>query len=146
MNKPMRLPGVKLEKTGIDQRIAARLRAARIERRLTMNQVASHIGFSYQQLQKYEKGTNRITAALLTRLARHYGRPIDWFYDDQAAVIDQPDLGARFLATATGREMATAWLAISSQDDRYAILLLARRLAERPPLAEKPLAVAEAAE
>ena len=53
--------------------IGARLRAARVVAGLSQEKLANAIGVSFQQLQKYEKGGNRISAAQLVRVARGLG-------------------------------------------------------------------------
>jgi transcriptional regulator with XRE-family HTH domain len=55
--------------TDIDVVIGARIRAVRLERGLSQSDVANAIGITFQQLQKYETGKNRIAAATLAALA-----------------------------------------------------------------------------
>ena len=68
--------------TKIDLHVAKRLRAARLQRGVSQESAGQAIGVSFQQMQKYEKGTNRITAAKLFQLATLYDLPIQWFFDD----------------------------------------------------------------
>lgn len=63
-----------------DRAIAARVKEARIAAGLTQAQLAGRIGVSFQQLQKYEKATNRVTAGVLEVIAQAAGRPVAWFY------------------------------------------------------------------
>ena len=44
--------------------------------------VARQLGLSFQQIQKYEKGANRISAGRLYRLSKLFGVPVSFFYDD----------------------------------------------------------------
>ncbi|UIN33991.1 helix-turn-helix domain-containing protein [Methylobacterium oryzae] len=67
--------------TDVDVRIGARISAARIRARLTQRTVAAEIGVSAAQLQKYEKGTNRISAIALSIIAKLTGAPIASFFD-----------------------------------------------------------------
>jgi transcriptional regulator with XRE-family HTH domain len=64
--------------------IAARLLALRQLRNVTQMELATHIGVSYQQLQKYERGRNRISPAMLQRCAAYLGVPIDYFFSEHA--------------------------------------------------------------
>lgn len=66
----------------IDIQVAKRLRAARIQSGFSQEHAAETLGVTFQQIQKYEKGTNRITAAKLFQLARLYEKPIQWFFED----------------------------------------------------------------
>ncbi|MDP4005110.1 helix-turn-helix domain-containing protein [Methylobacterium sp. NEAU K] len=67
--------------TAVDVRIGERISAARIRARLTQRTVAAAIGISTAQLQKYEKGTNRIIAIALSIVAQQTGTPIEYFFD-----------------------------------------------------------------
>ncbi|MBL8537073.1 MAG: helix-turn-helix transcriptional regulator [Hyphomonadaceae bacterium] len=55
--------------TEIDAGIGARIRAPRNALKLPLQYVAGLVGVTYQQLQKYESGDNRISAAMLTKIA-----------------------------------------------------------------------------
>jgi transcriptional regulator with XRE-family HTH domain len=55
--------------TEIDAVIGARIRAVRLERGFSQSEVANAIGITFQQLQKYETGKNRIAAATLAALS-----------------------------------------------------------------------------
>jgi transcriptional regulator with XRE-family HTH domain len=70
----------------IDREIAKRLRLARIAAGLSQENAASHVGVTFQQVQKYENGTNRVSAGSLALLAQAYGRPVAWFFED--GVVD----------------------------------------------------------
>jgi transcriptional regulator with XRE-family HTH domain len=67
--------------TDVDVRIGGRISAARIRARLTQRTVAAEIGVSAAQLQKYEKGTNRISGVALSIVAKLTGAPIASFFD-----------------------------------------------------------------
>lgn len=66
--------------------IAARLLGLRQLRNITQTELATHIGVSYQQLQKYERGRNRISPAMLQRCATYLGAPIDYFFSEHARI------------------------------------------------------------
>lgn len=57
----------------MDQAIGEELRIVRRERRLTQKQLADQIGLTFQQIQKYEKGVNRISISCACRLAPALG-------------------------------------------------------------------------
>lgn len=113
-----------------DRLLGARIRAARIERSLSQQQIGERLAVSFQQIQKYEKGMNRVSAGRLIQFANHYGRPVEWFLSDLAAAnASEPDLGTRVLATAAGRELLEAFLAIDDAESRSALVQMARKLA-----------------
>jgi transcriptional regulator with XRE-family HTH domain len=83
----------------IDRDIAKRLRLARIAAGVTQAAAADHVGVTFQQLQKYETGANRVSAGSLALLAQAYGRPVGWFFEDGAIDI-RPEITARPVARA----------------------------------------------
>lgn len=64
-----------------DKHVAARLRAARVEAGRTQSQVAEALGVTFQQVQKYEKGTNRIASGTLYELSLVLEKPVQFFFD-----------------------------------------------------------------
>jgi len=66
----------------IREAIGKRLRALRLLNGKTQQEIASTIGLSAQQWQKYEKGINTISSTRLYLLAIETGRPITDFYDE----------------------------------------------------------------
>ena len=68
------------ELTELDVRIGERLRMIRKENGLSLMDVGARLNLAYQQVQKYENGTNRISASMLYRLAALYKRPVDYFF------------------------------------------------------------------
>jgi len=68
----------------IDLHLGRRLRRRRRLLGLTQQQLASAVGIRFQQIQKYECGANRISAARLWQLAEALEIPIGYFYDGLA--------------------------------------------------------------
>jgi transcriptional regulator with XRE-family HTH domain len=64
-----------------DHHVSERLRAKRKESRLSQTDVAQAVGITFQQVQKYENGTNRISAGRLWQLARYFKVPIEYFFE-----------------------------------------------------------------
>lgn len=77
--------------TETDFWIGRNLRAMRENASLTQQQLATAIGVSFQQLQKYENGKNRLPASRLYELSRILDTPLDSFFT--GAGQDAPDLG-----------------------------------------------------
>lgn len=65
----------------IRRHIAAQLQTARCARRMSQDQLAAQIGVTFQQVQKYEKGSNRIAAERLFRIAAILQVPVSFFFD-----------------------------------------------------------------
>ncbi len=66
--KKQRRPGVRATSLA-DRQIGARIRARRLELHMAQAELAHAIGVTFQQVQKYEKGVNRVAAATLMRIA-----------------------------------------------------------------------------
>ncbi|MBV9509522.1 MAG: helix-turn-helix transcriptional regulator [Caulobacteraceae bacterium] len=80
----------------IDLHLGKRLRRRRRLLGLTQQQLADAVGVRFQQIQKYECGANRISAARLWRLSEALEVPVGYFYDGLAAVSEARDtLGER---------------------------------------------------
>lgn len=67
--------------TDIDLHLGRRLRRRRRLLGLTQQQLANQVGIRFQQIQKYECGANRISAARLWQLAEALESPVSYFYD-----------------------------------------------------------------
>ena len=65
----------------IDALVGQRIKARRQSLRLTQTQLAERIGVTFQQVQKYENGSNRVSAARLWQVADVFGVPITYFFE-----------------------------------------------------------------
>ena len=66
----------------IDQIIGNRIYSLRIENGFARHQLAKAIGVTHQQLQKYEKGSNRISVGRLVLIAKALNKNVSYFYED----------------------------------------------------------------
>ncbi|WP_330168086.1 helix-turn-helix transcriptional regulator [Bartonella grahamii] len=66
----------------IDFSIGKRIRHRRIAMGLSQKELGTHLGVSFQQIQKYEKGLNRVSAKCLLEIAQKLEVPISFFYAD----------------------------------------------------------------
>ena len=74
--------------SGIDRIVGQRLRWRRRELRLTQEQLGEKLGLTFQQVQKYEKGVNRISAGRLFEMAAVLAIPITYFYEGIEELLD----------------------------------------------------------
>ena len=78
----------------VDAHVGRRIRTARVSAGITQIAAGEALGLSFQQIQKYESGYNRISASRLYELARLTAKPIQWFFegaeDDYPEVHDEP--------------------------------------------------------
>lgn len=109
----------------IDVAVGARVRLRREELGLTQSHLASAIGLTFQQVQKYEKGTNRISASKLLQIATY-------LQTTGAALLGEGDAaGSAPVGTAEtpdSAEMLRAFQAITSPEHRRGLITMARAL------------------
>ena len=74
----------------IDIHVGSRVRLRRILLGLSQSALAGQMGLSFQQVQKYEKGSNRVSASMLHYLANALDVPIGYFFDDMPEDIPNP--------------------------------------------------------
>lgn len=91
-----------------DRYIGERIREARIAAGISQEDLADMIGTSYQQVQKYETGRNRVNGARFDRLCTALNRPLTFFFPIQGSERSVPALSA-FLASKEARRIAEAW-------------------------------------
>jgi transcriptional regulator with XRE-family HTH domain len=111
----------------------------RILRGMSQSMLGAHLGITFQQVQKYEKGTNRISASKLQRIAEVLGVTPAFFFEGGVARADgspaSPDEAtatevASFIATVEGVRLNEAFARISSPKTRSKIVALVAALAE----------------
>lgn len=81
-----------------DVAVGQRIRAFRKEANLSQTKLANLIGVTFQQVQKYERGTNRVGAGRLTQIASALDVPIMAFFDGLARPVDKRRLKVERLA------------------------------------------------
>lgn len=77
---------LKRKTSSIDMHLGAKLRDARTFRHLSQTDLGDHLGLSFQQIQKYEEGDNRIAAATLHLFAKVLGIKPEWFFEGLDAI------------------------------------------------------------
>ena len=87
--------------------LGKKLRMRRLSLGLTQTKVANAISVTFQQIQKYEKGTNGVSSSRLIQLSNFLKVPITYFYEDyagsQATTDSTEDLNYSFLIKTFGR-------------------------------------------
>lgn len=108
----------------VDQHVALRLIAARKAAGKTQTQAGDALDLTFQQVQKYERGTNRIAPSRLAVLAALYGKPIAWFFEGAPGpeAIEGRDLGSELIGTLYGAELARTFMAIPDKAMRRVVL------------------------
>lgn len=75
--------------TPIDQLVGSRIRLRRVALGMSQEMLGEHLGVTFQQVQKYEKGINRVGASRLQRISEVLNAPISFFFEGAPGAIDQ---------------------------------------------------------
>jgi transcriptional regulator with XRE-family HTH domain len=125
----------------IDVHVGGRVRFRRMLLGMSQEKLGEKLGLTFQQVQKYEKGINRIGASRLFDLAQVLGVPVQFFYEEAPAseppaevplgFAEKPAENAivQFLRSRDGLELNKAFVRISDAKARRAIVDLVRSLA-----------------
>ncbi len=116
----------------IDQHVGERIRLRRTERGLTQEQLAEALDVSYQQIQKYETGANRISAGRIYEISRTLGVEVGYFFEgldgDQEPATMPLEHGGRQRAAI---ELVRKFAQIRDPEVRAAIAGLVKTIVER---------------
>lgn len=119
--------------TRIDKLVGQRVRARRIELEMSQPALAEHAGVTFQQLQKYENGKNRISAGRLNEIAKALGTTIQFLYDgvNETAARAVADDAVEFKGKRVSDEdeLLKAFRQIKDETARSAIIAAAKRQA-----------------
>lgn len=122
----------------VDIHVGARVRMRRKFLGLSQQDLAETIDLTFQQVQKYERGFNRISASKLYEISRTLKAPIQYFFEGYGGheVADgfsesmSEQMVHGFLMTSEGIELASAFPRIGNERQRRRIVELVRSLAE----------------
>ena len=122
----------------VDIHVGARIRMRRRFLGLTQQQLAEHLGLTFQQVQKYERGANRVSASKLYEIARALQTPVPYFFEgltESGQTGTDEARGAElsireFLLTSEGQELASLYPQIQHARLRRQVLELVRTIAE----------------
>jgi transcriptional regulator with XRE-family HTH domain len=113
----------------IDVAVGARIRARRLELGMSQTKLAKALGLTFQQVQKYERGDNRVSASTLVRTASALGVATAALLGEGEPATVRPVFHQ--LATPGALDLIDAYARIEEADVRRALLTLARTLAKR---------------
>lgn len=108
--------------------IGARMRTRRRQLGLSQTDLAERLGVSFQQVQKYERGANRVAASTLLTAAQVLGTSISWLVGEEVSGRDDDEDVFRALARPGALEVLQAFNAISDPKIRAALLALAKEM------------------
>lgn len=125
----------------IDAHVGSRVRLRRITLNISQEQLGEALGLTFQQIQKYEKGQNRIGAGRLYKISHILSVPVEFFYEGlpvagQSSPNDRAAMRSaeiqQFLASAEGHALSHAFLKIPDNATRRRIVDLVNTIAQEP--------------
>jgi transcriptional regulator with XRE-family HTH domain len=123
----------------VDPQIGNRVKLRRMLIGMSQERLGELLGLTFQQVQKYEKGVNRIGGGRLWDISRILGVKIDYFYEDVSANATGPrgfsenDASSpvmEFLSTGEGLQLSVSFMRIKDAKVRKRVLDLVKSLSE----------------
>ena len=115
----------------VDAYVGSRVRIRRRQLGLSQEKLGKAIGISFQQVQKYEKGVNRIGASRLLDIAECLDVPISFFFPESEAGSSSLDSTAQLGVTPEAMEFVQLFAKITDPDLRKKIVSLVRVMSEQ---------------
>jgi transcriptional regulator with XRE-family HTH domain len=121
-----------------DTHVGKRLRMRRLTLGLSQTKIADALGLTFQQVQKYEKGANRIGASRLRHLSQILQVSEEFFFEgapeargqhDAQTDAPSPQYVSDYLATSDGLQLTKAFMQISNAKLRRSIVNLVEQIA-----------------
>jgi transcriptional regulator with XRE-family HTH domain len=124
----------------VDTHVGSRVRLRRTMLGMSQEKLGEALGITFQQIQKYEKGSNRIGASRLQRITEVLNVPVSFFFEDVPGAAagkpgglsepSGPDYVVDFLSTSEGLQLNRAFVKISDPKVRRRIIDLVRSLGD----------------
>ena len=124
----------------IDKHVGSRVRMRRMMLAMSQEKLGDALGLTFQQVQKYEKGTNRIGASRLQQISHILQVPVSFFFDGAPVIAGMPRAEgvseapspayvSDFLATSDGLALTKAFMRIDDSKLRRRIVDLVEQIA-----------------
>lgn len=117
--------------TGVDKQLGERVRQRRLELGISQEKLADVLGVTFQQVQKYEKGVNRIAASRLLAISKALDTRVSWLMNDSGEATARAKGDKRLavmLDTDEGLELIEMFTGIASKATRRKVVDLVRVL------------------
>jgi transcriptional regulator with XRE-family HTH domain len=126
----------------IDVHVGNRVRMRRMLIGMSQEKLGDQLGLTFQQVQKYEKGSNRVSASRLFQMAQILGVNVQFFYDDMPGSVSgnlstgfaenkNGELIMDLISSAEGLQLNQAFIEIKDADVRRRIIDLVKALGHR---------------
>jgi transcriptional regulator with XRE-family HTH domain len=121
----------------IDKHVGSRVRLRRMMLGMSQTKLGDGLGLTFQQVQKYEKGTNRMGASRLQHISHLLQVPVPFFFEGAPHLSGQPGFGTApspayvsdYLATTDGLALTKAFMRIKELSLRRRIVALVEEIA-----------------
>jgi transcriptional regulator with XRE-family HTH domain len=122
----------------VDKHVGSRVRMRRVMLGMSQEKLGRALGITFQQVQKYEKGTNRIGASRLQHIARVLQVPVAFFFEDVPSAQERPGEAmdapspayvSEFLTSSDGLSLARAFMRLDEPKLRRRIVDLVEAIA-----------------
>ncbi len=125
----------------IDAHVWGRVKLRRGLLSMSQTALANKLGITFQQVQKYEKGANRIGASRLYQISEILNVPVEFFFKDVSDVAGGSGRGLRestelythfdaFVRSSVGIDLCKSYVAIENPEVRKQVLLLVKSLSK----------------
>jgi transcriptional regulator with XRE-family HTH domain len=114
----------------VEKHVGTRVRLRRTMLEMRMETLAKELNLTFQQVRKYETGTNRIAASRLQQISRILEVPVTFFFEDAPGSASVPITNVTaaslntFLISSEGKALVKAFSRIESRKLRYSIVQL----------------------
>lgn len=114
----------------IDKLVGAKIRARRMEKKMSQSDLGIACGVTFQQIQKYEKGVNRVGASRLTQMGKALDCTAAFFLPTNSGGINYKDTADMTLAISNkdAQQMTMAFVKIRSKKVRWALTELVKAI------------------
>jgi len=121
----------------VDKRVGARIRMRRLMLQMSQIQLGDALGLSFQQVQKYERGSNRVGASRLQHIAAILQVPVSFFFEEvpinrsepaRTTGVLSPESVTAFVSTTGGLKLIRAFMSIKKTALRRCIIRLVEHI------------------
>ncbi len=115
------------EPHAIDRHVGSRVRMCRLRIKMSQEKLAEALGLTFQQVQKYENGTNRMGASRLATIAKTLNVEVGFFFEGLPTTStggDRPDAMTDFMASADGIALTNASTRLPVKQRRNVVMMV----------------------
>ncbi|MDI1344542.1 MAG: helix-turn-helix transcriptional regulator [Pseudolabrys sp.] len=118
----------------LDILVGKRIRTQRLVRKMSQSELGKQLGITFQQIQKYESGVNRVGAGRLQTIAKIFDLPVSVFFGEDNATLDASDAAnetvLNFLNTARAVKLLKDFSRIKDPAIQQAVVALVEKIAD----------------